>query len=93
MAGMDEAEFVAHALCNYLRPLVHQADMRSIDEPLQCGEALASLSCAVGVAAVTRIPIAPEMLSHVLSLPGLSEDDRVFFTDEIAKLPAWPVAA
>jgi hypothetical protein len=93
MTGMDEAEFVAHALCNYLRPMVQKADMRSIDEPLECGEPIVSLCCAVGVAAMSRIPLAPEMISHVLELPGLSDDDRLFFTDEFAKLPAWTVAA
>lgn len=91
---MNEAEVLAHALCDYLRPVVSERDMAYISRPLQCGEAEASLVEALGVAIKSKVGLPPIFGEKILSLPELNSDYVDVVRSQLRQLPDyWQVAS
>ena len=89
MRTMDETEFVAHAVCDYLRPHISETELRFISRPLQCGEAEASIIEALGVAIQFAVPLPDFLGEKILSLPGLSEENVSLIRWQLSQLPQF----
>ena len=89
MTSMNEAELLAHALCDYLRPVVPEQDITYISRPLLCGEPYASIVEALGVAIDAHIALPPIFGEKILSLPGLNQDWDELIRWQLNELPKY----
>ena len=69
---MNETEFVAHALTDYLSAFVDRSFITAIHHSLVAGEAESAIEFALGVAANAEIPLPPLVSEKILSLSTLS---------------------
>lgn len=93
MTFMNETEFVAHALSDYLGTYIPQAESATIHNIIISGEPLSGIGFALGVAVENSVAI-PELLEErILSLTELTADDRQLFVSEFQALPVFHKAA
>jgi len=86
---MNEAELLAHALCDYLRPVVSENDITHISRPLLCGEPHASLVEALGVAINAHIALPPLFGEKILALPELNQEWTDLIRWQLNELPEY----
>ena len=89
MIVMEESEFVAHALRDYMRPLVGDTDIRTIEWCLQAGESVAAISSALGIAEHLHLALPPIFRDKVMNLPEVREIERTSFEAQFASLPEF----
>lgn len=93
MTFMNETEFVAHALSDYLGTYIPQAESATIHNIIISGEPLSGIGFALGVAVENSVAI-PELLKErILSLTELTADERKLFVTEFQALPVFQQAA
>jgi hypothetical protein len=75
---MNNSEFVARAMRDYLRPLVGETEVKHIDSAVNAGESEAAIFSAVSIAkhfGIALPPIFRDKIAELGSLPlGLDED-------------------
>lgn len=90
---MNEAEFVAHALSDYLGTYIPRAESATIHNIIISGEPVSGIGFALGVAVENSVAI-PELLTErILSLEELTAEEKDLFTCEIQLLPLFQKAA
>lgn len=89
MCGMDESEFIARALRDYLRPEVDEKTIQVIDWDLFAGEPLAALFSGLGIAGERHIGLPAIFSEKILALTGLSENEQAFVSEQLNSLPAF----
>ena len=93
MTIMNETEFVAHALSDYLSTYIPQAEFTTIHNIIISGEPLSGIGFALGVAVEHSVAI-PELLEErILSLSELSQDEQELFVREFNSLPTFQQVA
>lgn len=94
MENMNNSEFVARALRDYLRPLVGENEVKHIDSAVNAGESEAAIFSAVSIAkhfGISLPSIFREKITELGSLP-LGLDEAVLA--EFDSLPAhWKQAS
>lgn len=90
---MNETEFVAHALTDYLSAFVDRSFITAIHQSLVAGEPESAIGFALGVAANAEIPLPPLMREKILSLSTLSVDDHQWFSESLKLIPIVELAA
>lgn len=93
MILMNETEFVAHALTDYLSAFVDRSLITSIHQSLVAGEAESAIGFALGVAVNAEIPLPSLVREKILSLTTLSEDDQHWFSESLKLIPLVELAA
>jgi hypothetical protein len=89
MRFMDESEFVAHALRDYLRPLVEAPQLRTIDWALDGGEPIAAISSGLGIAQHYSIALPSIFQDKVLGIEEIQGVDREAIEEQFASLPVF----
>lgn len=89
MNVMEESEFIAHALRDYMRPLVGDTDIRTIEWCLQAGEPVAAISSALGIAEHLHLALPPIFRDKVLNLSEVLGIERTSFEEQFASLPEY----
>lgn len=93
MTFMNEAEFVAHALSDYLGTYIPQAEFATIHNIIISGEPLSGIGFALGVAVENSVAIPALLEERILSLTELTADERQLFASEFQALPVFHKAA
>lgn len=86
---MNETEFVAHALSDYLGTYIPHAEFANIRNIIISGEPLSGIGFALGVAVEHAVAIPQLLEERILSLTELSEDEKELFASELNSLPAF----
>lgn len=89
MFYMDNSEFIAHALRDYLRPLVPEAELKDMDLTIFCGEADAAILEGVSFALEYEIALPPLFREKVLELGPLPLGVDKFILEALDRLPAY----
>lgn len=93
MTIMNEAEFVAHALSDYLGTYISHAESATIHNIIISGEPLSGIGFALGVAVENSVAI-PELLKErILSLAELTPEEKQLFVSEFQLLLAFQKVA
>lgn len=92
MILMNETEFVAHALTDYLSVSVDQSLITALHQSLGAGEAESAIGFALGVAASQGIPLSDFMREKILSLL-VSTSDKNWFAEELRTIPLVELAS
>lgn len=90
---MNETEFVARALTDYLSAHIDRSFVTAIHQTLTAGEAGSAIGFALGVAASETIPLPALMKEKILSIPQLSDKDREWFIESLIRIPIIELAA
>lgn len=93
MSFMSDADFVAHALCDYLRPLLPAADINMISSDMGAGEPYAAISWALEAAIEDQVAIPPVFVENILALPEPGAFNDEPFVTMVARLPRWSLVA
>lgn len=93
MTIMNEAEFVAHALSDYLSTYISRAQFATIHNIIISGEPLAGIGFALGVAFENSVGIPQLLAEKILSLSDLTLNEQRLFEIELGSLPAFQEAA
>ena len=93
MILMNESEFVAHALTDYLSSFVDRSLVSAIHQSLVAGESESAIGFALGIAASEGIPIPSLMREKILSIPNLSTVDQEWFNESLQLIPVVELAA
>jgi hypothetical protein len=93
MILMNETEFVAHALTDYLSAFIEPSFITAIHQTLTSGEAGGAIGFALGVAASEAIPLPALMREKILTIPDLSDKDREWFVESLRIIPVVELAA
>lgn len=93
MILMNETEFVARALTDYLSAYIDRSFITAIHQTLTAGEAGSAIGFALGVAASEAIPFPALMKEKILSIPQLSDKDREWFVESLKHIPVIELAA
>lgn len=89
MFGMDESEFIARALRDYLRPLVGEKAIQPIDWDLFGGEPLCALFSGLGIAGEYSVALPSIFADKITGLTGLNGSESEFVSEQLASLPAY----
>jgi hypothetical protein len=89
MFGMEESEFIARALRDYLRMEVDNKSIQSIDWDLFAGEPLAALFSGLGIAREHNIALPAIFSEKIQALNGLSENEQTFVSEQLNSLPTF----
>lgn len=90
---MNETEFVAHALTDYLSAFVDRSVITAIHQSLVAGEAESAIGFALGVAISEEVPLPSLMREKILSLQSLSADAQQWFSESLLLIPVIELAA
>ena len=93
MILMNETEFVAHALTDYLSAYIDRSFVTAIHQSLTAGEAGSAIGFALGVAASETIPLPSLLREKIVSLTELSKEDQEWFAESLSIIPAAELAA
>lgn len=86
---MDNSEFIARALRDYLRPLVDEAELREMNLLLSAGEPAVSILDGVSVAVEFGIALPPLFREKILELGPLAMGLSEYIQEELDNLPAF----
>jgi hypothetical protein len=91
---MDESEFIARALRDYLRPIVDEKTIQIIDWDLFAGEPLAALFSGLGIAGEHHIALPSIFTEKISGLSDLNENEFAFLSEQLSSLPThWQQAS
>ena len=93
MTIMNEAEFVAHALSDYLNTYIPRAQFATIHNIIISGEPLAGIGFALGVASENSVGIPQLLAEKIMSLNELTLEEKKLFELELSSLPVFQEAA
>jgi len=93
MLIMDNSEFVARALRDYLRPLVTENEVQHLDTSIQCGEADAAIFSGISIARHFGIALPPIFREKIIELGVLPMGMDEAILKEFDSLPAYWQAA
>lgn len=93
MIPMNETEFVAHALTDYLSAFVDRSLITAMHQSLLAGEAESAIGFALGVAVAEGIPLPSLVREKILSLSTISEEDMRWFRESLTRIPLAEIAA
>ena len=89
MFSMEESEFIARALRDYLRTQVDKKSIQSIDWDFFAGEPLAALFSGLGVAGEHHIALPAIFSEKISGLNGLSENEQAYVSEQLKSLTAF----
>ena len=89
MNFMENSEFIARALRDYLRPFVDEAELHDMDRSLFVGEPAVSIFDGVCVAVEFGIALPPLFREKIIELGPLAMRLSDFILEEFDKLPAY----
>ena len=89
MLRMDESEFIARAMRDYLRSLVEPKDMRSMDWDLDAGEPVSAVCTGLAIADQYSVSLPPLLVEKIESIENLRDIDSEFIQERLANLPKW----
>jgi hypothetical protein len=93
MLIMYEVTFVSHALCDYLRPIAGNSEVRAMDLDNQAGEWLCAIEWGLAICDELKIPLPPLFVEKILNLE-LSSVDAASIREQLSRLPQWlPLAS
>lgn len=93
MLIMYEVTFVSHALCDYLRPIAGNSEVRLMDLDNQAGEWLCAIEWGLAICDELKIPLPPLFVEKILNLE-LSRVDAASIRELLSRLPQWlPLAS
>jgi hypothetical protein len=93
MLIMYEVTFVSHALCDYLRPIAGNSEVRAMDLDNQAGEWLCAIEWGLAICDELNIPLPPLFVEKILNLE-LSSVDAANIRELLSRLPQWlPLAS
>jgi hypothetical protein len=93
MMNMNEAEFVAHALTDYLSAYAEASLILAMKQALRAGEAESAIGLGLGIAIEDHIPLPILFREKVFSIPNLTEDEREWFTEGFRSIRIIEMAA
>ncbi len=91
--SMNEAEFVAHALTDYLSAYAEASLILAMKQALRAGEAESAIGLALGIAADDNIPLPQLFRDKIFAIPNLSEAEREWFTEGFRSIRVIEIAA
>lgn len=89
MLFMYEEAFVSHALCDYLRPIAGNDEVRVMDLDNQSGEWLCAITWGLAICETRKIPLPPLFEEKILALEGISSSDLNGIKQQFANIPPW----
>lgn len=89
MDFMDNSEFIARALRDYLRPIAGENEVHHIDRLINVGESDAALMEAVGIAQHFKISLPPIFREKIAELVEMPMDLLPALLEDIDRLPAF----
>jgi hypothetical protein len=89
MRFMDNSEFVARALRDYLRPLVGEAEVTHIDSDINAGEPDAGIFTGISIAQHFGIALPPIFREKIVELGKLPLNWDVMLLEDFDALPAF----
>ena len=94
MGIMDNSEFVARALRDYLRPLVGEAEVKFIDNDINAGEAEAGIFTGISIAHHFGISLPPRFRHKIVELGKLPLNWDSMLLEDFDNLPPhWELAS
>ena len=93
MILMNETEFVAHALTDYLSAYSDRSFVTAIHQTITAGEAGSAIGIALGFAASESIPLPSLIREKIDLLTQLSHKDREWIAESLRLIPVTELAA
>ena len=93
MTTMEESEFIAHALRDFLRPIVGETEVRFMDFAVNSGEPVSAIITGLGIAQHFKIWLPPIFEEKILPLEDQTDLEREVITEQLRSLPALLQAA
>lgn len=93
MNTMYEAEFVAHALTDYLSAYAESSLITVMHQSLMAGEPESVIGMGLGIAAENNIALPQLFRDKVLSIPNLSAVEIEWFTEGFSSIRLIEIAA
>ena len=90
---MNEAEFVAHALTDYLSAYAESSLITLMHQSLMAGEPESAIGMGLGVAAEDNIPLPQLIRNKVFSIPNLSAEEIEWFSEAFKMIRLIEIAA
>ena len=89
MLVMDESEFIARALRDYLRSRVDQKVIRTMDWDLDAGEPVSAVCEGLAIADQYSLSLPPLFVQKIEAIEDLRDIEREFIVERLANLPTW----
>lgn len=89
MRFMDEATLLAHALRDFLRPIVEFSELKWMDMDLNAGEPIMSIMSGLALCQELEISLPPIFEEKIMSLGGMTESEKVILARDFSNLPLW----
>lgn len=89
MGFMDNSEFVARALRDYLRPIVGEEEVKHIDIDINAGEAEAGIFSGISIAQHFGIALPPLFREKIVELGKLPLNWDVMLLEDFDALPIY----
>ena len=93
MAIMNEPEFVARALTDFLSSYAAPVEIDLIHDVVQAGEPISAIGVALGIASSNSIAVPAFYRKKIMSLHTLTFEEREWFESEFHAIPFPALAA